>query len=664
MIAALQQSLEWVHHHPHWALLLLFVAALLDSIFIIGAFVPAGVALFAAGALVALGSMELWQAVLTAALGAVFGDGFSFWLGRRYGDRLFSGRLLRRYPELIANGHRFFDRYGGFSVALARFLGPMRAIVPALAGAARMRIAAFITADISSALAWAFAFVLPGVAFGASLGLAAEVAGRLALLLLALMAALALTIWLTAGIGRAAQRHAETWIGGLLDWSRRHRRLRTFGAALADPTQPETPVLALLAALLLLVSGLWLWLWAGAALHSYPTAIDAAVFQSMRDLHTPWGMALALRLLQIGHWTVYAPVALVTFVCLAGLRKPRAAAHWVAAVGFGGLLSAGLYAVPTLPPPYRFFGTALPPAHDAHDLVLATVIYAFVPALLASGRSPPVRRLLYGGSVAVLTLVVLARLYVGVQWYSVALLSVVVGVLWAGLLGLGYRRHRPERLPARKVLAPAVAAFLVAVILVWSAPPPMPDAPADSAHVVTALDWQNDAWRQLARGRIDIAGRTKQPMSLQWAGELPVISAHLEAVGWAAPPPLTLSSALRWLTRNTPVAELPILPQVHAGLHPALNLRRVRDAGSGELIRFWPSGLRLADGRPVWLASLTRVEARSLYRLLRYPVGDPTPLPPETLLADVSGLQALQHGEVWLLSLAATDDTAPPPVVD
>lgn len=661
MIATLQQSLAWINLHPHWALLLLFLAALLDSIFIIGAFVPAGIALFAAGALVALGSMELWEAVLTSALGAVLGDSLSFWLGRRYGERLFSGRLMRRYPELVLNGRRFFVRYGAYSVALARFLGPMRAIVPALAGASGLRAAAFLVADLVSAAAWAFAFVLPGVAFGASLGLAAEVAGRLALLLLALIAVVALTVWLTMLVSRAAQRHAEQWIGALLDWSRRHRRLGKFGAALADPAQPETAVLAILAALLLASSGIWLWLWAGSALHAHPSALDAAMFQSMRDLHSPWGLALADRLLQLGHWNVYGPMALVTFACLIGLRKPRAAAHWVAAVGFGAVLSAGLYAVPTLPSPHQFFGTQPPAENGARDLVLATVVYSFLPVLLSTDRSAFLRRALYGGAVSIVMLVVLARLYVGAQWYSIALFSVLVGAIWAGLLGLGYRRHQPERLPARKVLIPTLAVLLVSVVLAWSSPQSSTQQPVNAARAVSAADWTAGAWQTLPRQRLDIAGRDKQALTLQWAGDLDRIAAGLEAAGWAPAPPLSGSTALRWLTRETPVAELPILPQVHAGHHPALSLRRIVDERRADLIRLWSSPLRLDDGRAVWLGSVTRVEARTLYRLLRYPVADPQAPEPSQLLADIASLQIQPRDRTWLLFFADAPafDSAP-----
>jgi membrane protein DedA with SNARE-associated domain len=659
MLAALQASLDWVNAHPHWALLLLFAFAFLDALFVVGVFVPAGLALFAAGALVAFGTLELPVAVLVAALGAIAGDSLSFWLGRHYGERLFSSPPLRRYPEMVQNGRRFFARYGALSVAMARFLGPVRAIVPALAGAAGLRTATFVVADVSSAIAWSITFILPGVAFGASLGLAAEVAGRLALLLLALAAALALTIWLTAVIGRTTQRHAESWIGGMLDWSRRHRRLGVFGAALADPKQPETPVLALLGVLLFIVSGVWLWLWAGVGLHRYPSALDAAIFQWMRDLHTPWGLALGNRLLLLGEWIVYLPVALVVFIGLAILRKRRAAAHWAAALAFGALLSAGLHAIPTVSPPFAFFGTPPPAGHLERDLVLSTIIYAFLPILLSTGAPAPVRRWLTAGAVTILLLTALGRLYVGAQWASVTLFSMLVGVIWSGLLGLGYRRHRPERMPAARLLPPVLIAFCIGAALAWSTLR-TPAVDAASTRIIDAAQWTANGSIELPRSRIDVAGRDRQALNLQWAGDLGTIAQRLRDQGWQAPPRLSTTTALRWLTQESVIAALPILPQVHAGHHPALSLRRTVDDDHAELLRLWQTGVLLDDGRPVWVGAVSAIEARSQYRLLRYPVTVTTALPAGQIFTDVPGLQLRQRGEVWLLSFADDGHGAEP----
>ncbi len=649
MTAVLQQFLDWIGAHPSWALLLLLLTAGLDAIFIVGAFIPAAVVLFAVGALVALGSLDLWSAVLVATVGAVAGDGFSFWLGRRYGDALFAHRLFQRYPDAITNARRFFDRYGVQGVMLARFLGPVRAITPAMAGASGQRTWVFVVADSIAALAWSLAYILPGVAFGASLGLAAEVAGRLATLLLSLIVLLWLTIWLSGLIGRRLQSHAEDWIGSMLDWSRRHRRLRTFGAALADPKLPETPVLALLAIVLLTLSGIWLYLWAAPGLHPYPGAVDAAIFQTLRDLHTPWGLAFAQLALQLGEWPVYLPVAAITFAVLLALRKRRASAHWLAALGFGAVLSLGLHAVPTLAPPYQFFGTPQPQGYSARDLVLAAVIYFFLPVLLSTGRSPWVRRLFYGTSFGVLALIVFAQLYLGAQWYSLTLFAIVVAGIWAALLGLGYRRHRPELLPARRVLPPILAAFVLAVCVGLSQTHLQAPHAAPAYAQIEAQQWRDAVWELLPAQRQDVAGRLKQPFQLQWAGELTQIDEELRAAGWLEPAPLSAGNVLHWLSSDSPAEELPILPQVHAGQHPALMLRLPIGTDEQYLLRLWPSGYRLTDGRPLWIANISLTRARSFYRVLRYPVAETATPDIEHLLSQLPTVHRAARGTTWLL---------------
>src|SRR3546814_2222049 len=78
MTEALHSLLAWINAHPNDALWLLFAVTLTDSLFIIGAFIPAALPLFAIGALVALGSLELWPTLLIATAGALLGDCISF----------------------------------------------------------------------------------------------------------------------------------------------------------------------------------------------------------------------------------------------------------------------------------------------------------------------------------------------------------------------------------------------------------------------------------------------------------------------------------------------------------------------------------------------------------------------------------------------------------
>ncbi|MFT4047286.1 MAG: VTT domain-containing protein [Solimonas sp.] len=649
MTEALHTILIWIDAHPHGALWLLFAITLLDSLFIIGAFVPAALPLFAIGALVALGALELWPTLLIAAAGALAGDSFSFWLGRRSGERLFQARFFERHPELVGRARRFFERYGSYSVLLARFLGPLRAVTPALSAAAAMPYWKFVIADALGAFAWAAAFIMPGVVFGASLGLAAEVAGRLASLLLGLLAGLWLLLWLTAIVTRAARHLAARWLPRLLDWSRHRREAGGYGIALIDEELPETPALCVLALLLLLAAAAALYAVAGVHWHHYPLRIDGASYQWLRDLHTPWGLQLARRLGQIGEWPVYVPVAVVAFVTLLALRKPRAAAHWAAALAFGGAITLGLYVTPLIEPPYHFFDPGTPLAARSRDLILATITYGFLPTLLATGRSPGLRTLLYAVSAGLLAPVVFAQLYLGEQWLSVALVLVLFGSIWVALLGLGYRLHRPPALRARAVLLPIALSFVVALAVRWHTLDIPPSRPPHY-HTISTADWQSPrADTHFPAQRQDAAGRPRQPFTVQWAGDLSDIDTRLRAAGWQAPAPLSASQMLHWLTSSAAIGQLPVMPQVHAGEHPALMLRLPIDDTHQYLMRLWPSHYRLDDGRPIWIGNVSLQEARSFHRLLRYPVATDFDPPLAELVAALPDTRHRHVAVVWLL---------------
>src|SRR4051812_44419352 len=116
--------------HSAWMLAVVFLAAFLEAIAVIGTFIPGSTAMFLAGTLTGTGSLSLGWVFVWAIVGAIAGDGMSFWLGSRYKERIIQLWPFRRHPELLDAGNRFFHKHGAKSVVLARFIGPLRAIVP------------------------------------------------------------------------------------------------------------------------------------------------------------------------------------------------------------------------------------------------------------------------------------------------------------------------------------------------------------------------------------------------------------------------------------------------------------------------------------------------------------------------------------------------------
>ena len=103
-------------------------------------------------------------AVLASAItGAIIGDGTAFWIGHRSKLGILNAWPLSRYPGIVAQSETFFERYGTLAVFLARFVAPVRAVVPITAGALGMPPPRFYAVNIPAIVLWALAHVLPGV---------------------------------------------------------------------------------------------------------------------------------------------------------------------------------------------------------------------------------------------------------------------------------------------------------------------------------------------------------------------------------------------------------------------------------------------------------------------------------------------------------------------
>jgi membrane protein DedA with SNARE-associated domain len=155
---------DFARDYPGWLPAVIFLLAFCESIAILSLLVPATILLIGFGAMVT--GQPIWHLVLCAAAGAFLGDWVSYSLGRWLEAPLLTRWPFNREPELIEKGKRFIQRYGFIGLFCGRFIGPMRAIVPLIAGIAKMPFLAFQATNIASALAWSAAMLGGGAAIG------------------------------------------------------------------------------------------------------------------------------------------------------------------------------------------------------------------------------------------------------------------------------------------------------------------------------------------------------------------------------------------------------------------------------------------------------------------------------------------------------------------
>jgi membrane protein DedA with SNARE-associated domain len=164
--AIVQPLLAFIAAHAGWAALVMFVTAFGESFAFLSLLFPGTTLLVAAGTLMADGTLPYIPVLVGAVVGATLGDTVSYWIGVRFGDGIVRFWPFSRHPDLLPSGIRFFARHGGKSVAIGRFFGPIRAVIPLAAGVMKMPRGRFWLANVLSALVWAPMLLFAGDAVG------------------------------------------------------------------------------------------------------------------------------------------------------------------------------------------------------------------------------------------------------------------------------------------------------------------------------------------------------------------------------------------------------------------------------------------------------------------------------------------------------------------
>lgn len=619
-LATFQPFLDWITAHPTWAGLAVFAIAFSESLVIVGLFVPGVAMMFGVGTLVAMGALNLWVTLSWAVAGALGGDGLSFWLGHHYQDRLRDVWPIRRYPGLLARGEQFFQRHGGKSVLFGRFVGPVRPIIPTVAGMLGMRPSRFVVVNVLSALAWAPAYTLPGVVFGASLGLASEIASRLTVLLLAVLVILWFTAWLVYRSYLFLQPRGARILERLLYWGSAHRYASTVVASVLDPRQSEVRGLLILGSVLIGIALLMVTV--GHALFGPTLTLgNNAVFHLLQGLRVPWADRLMVFLTDLGSGVVLLSIAVAVIVWLAWRRVWLAVIHCVSAAVFAFILTVALDWSREAPLP------SLDATWASGPVVMSTVLYGLLAVMVTQGQHGIRRWTPYTSVGMLLAAIMLSQLYLGAVWLSQVAAGVSLAFLWIVILGTAYRLHATIPVAPHGLTAVVLCTLLVATAiqtgfyyerdLVRLSPHPH--------RFITPLNatvWWNTAWHDLPPYRIDLEGRSKQPMTVQWSGPLTLLSAHLYEHGWHSPPPLTGRNVLQWLRPSPPLSNLPILPQAHDGRFDVLRLvHSTTDPQHLAVLRMWSANYVLQEpDEPLWIGAVTMVHANKRIPWLTVPI--------------------------------------------
>jgi membrane-associated protein len=157
--------LQFIADYGNWIYALLFIIIFSETGLVFANFLPGDSLLFVAGAICAMGKMDLWTLMALLSFAAIIGDALNYSIGRWFGKTLISRTKLVS-PARLAYTQGFFDRYGGQTIIIARFLPIARTMAPFVAGFARMDPRRFFLYNVSGGLLWVISLTGAGYLFG------------------------------------------------------------------------------------------------------------------------------------------------------------------------------------------------------------------------------------------------------------------------------------------------------------------------------------------------------------------------------------------------------------------------------------------------------------------------------------------------------------------
>lgn len=623
---AFNAFLSLAGQHPTAALLLVGLVAFGESLAIVGTIVPAAAVMFAAGALVGHGTLNLTWTLAVATAGAILGDALSYELGRHGQDRVRAWPLFRHHADSLAKAERLIEHHGAVSILIARFTGAVRAFVPLLAGFARMHPAKFYLTNVASALLWAPVHVLPGVVFGASLHLAEQASGRLAVILLLL----AMLVWGALWAARLTTRmlvplthvlrgHALRAAGNRTTWWARFVRL------LLDPERPGSQ--ALFVGFVVLIGAMWLFLGIVEDLVSRDPLVvaDQSVFTFLQQLRTQPVDRLMVGITELGSGGVMVPLIVAVAVWLGARRCWRTAGYWVATVAGAEVIVQVLKQTLGRHRPLALYAGVEQYSFPSGHATVSAVVLAFLAFLLTRGQPARWWRLAVGGTAAVfVALVGFSRLYLGAHWLSDVLGGFSFGLAASALAAMVYTQHGVAEAMRPKALAMLSVATIVLSGTLWDwwrAPYDMQRyAVQETTSAMTPQEWRNGGFARLPAVRHEAAGEQMEPMTVQVACREPELRELLARAGWLPAPGVSVAALLEAIAPHPALAKLPVLPSLDGGRASRINLMRATSgaANARDVLRLWRSAWQLPDGTPLWYGAFYReVQVRPDYSFLR-----------------------------------------------
>ncbi len=601
---------EWLQSNPRSGWIIAFLATFAESIAIIGSIVPGTITMTAIGLLIGSSVLPLWITLTWAILGAILGDALSFFIGRFFKNDLTKIWPFKKYPAILEKGQAFVQKHGGKSIFIGRFVGPVRAIVPLIAGMLDMRPKFYFMASIPAAILWAPLYMLPGILIGAiSLEMPTNVATELILSVFFIL----IIFWGMVKFIAYLYRKTHHYFSTILDkkWEKwRTQRSKKWLCYLLRHAERITQRGQILLFINTLITFLiFCLIFINVVYHGSLTHWNNAVYHLFRGIRFITLDNIAVIFTTLGLPTLLSCFILLLFIWFLFCKRWLAAMHWLAAGIIGSLSITFFKHFYFSPRPLGLIKQSTSSSFPSGHVTLAVVTYGLLAFFLAQKAPKTVRSTIYWVATLLCILIGMSRLYLGAHWLTDVVGGIFLGLSIIGATVISYHRYPSLPVPRWSTM---IAAILTITVLT-----------VGYASVYYANDLRNYQrywplyqisyqrwWTQhasiLPQYRADRLGNPTEILNIQWAGSLKNIRQTLENNDWQGIHTRNYLTTLKKLAEQNHRLAHSVIPRLYDDRNPVLEMAKLFNGQFPPLIiRLWRSNIYIApNDTPLWVGTL------------------------------------------------------------
>lgn len=599
----------YLHAHPHWGGLVAFIITFLESLAVIGTIIPGTVTMTAIGALIGSDVLPAGPTILWAIAGAYVGDCLSYWAGIYFGDNLRRIWPFKKYPQLITKGEKFFKLHGGKSILIGRFTGPVRSLVPMIAGLLKMRPMRFLPIAFFAAVLWAIIYITPGIILGAlSLELPPKTATKFIFLSLLVIAALWLLTWFIKYFIDQLWNQVDRALIKLWNYLNVHKSSHWITQFLRNPTHEEDHqqlTRAVFAGISLLLFFVTLYCISS---QIFIYNLNLPLYSLLQSFRIRYIDVFMIGTTLLGDKHVLLIMAAIVTIWLAWHKRWWTAAHWLGLT----IISAG-----SIEFFKRMIHSPRPPVIALVDhtssfpsghTILSLTLFGFLAVMIAD-NTKNMKKWIYLPAIILTALIAFSRLYLGAHWFTDIVASIFFGLFLILMTVLSYRRRNLLPIPANSLIL--VAGLTLFISWIGYSYFNFKTIQQDSLQKWPPIVFVNEqAWLNQTAGktplyRINRFGKPSQPLNIQWLDSLQNISNALTVQGWQNQSTrLNLNTTLNRLIPPTKQQHLPILPMLYHNRPPVLLMTKYQSDHQPVLVlRLWNSDI-LVNHAPLYIGSV------------------------------------------------------------